>query len=419
MLEEIYQIFQESLGINTDSRTIQPQQIFLALKGENFNGNHYAKQAIAAGAIAAIVDEEVDGENIYRVENSLKFLQELAHFHRQQLDIPVIGLTGSNGKTTTKELIATALSPKFKVAFTQGNLNNHIGVPLTLLSIQKSHEMAVIEMGANHPEEIATLTRIAAPTHGYITNFGKAHLEGFGNLEGVIAAKSELYDFLRINKAFAFVNADDAIQIQRTKNIKNLKFGFENPEVDYFFKPLKNSENATIEFRETEINSHLTGHYNAINIAAAVSIALHFGVNLNSIKKAIENYWPQLNRSQIVKKEQLTIIMDSYNANPTSMEVALKNLASKSGKRIAILGDMFELGRHAKSEHQKITDLAESLDLDEIFLLGENFSQIQTQQSKKFKSVNEFKNYLKENPLPPATILVKGSRGMTLEKIKF
>lgn len=419
MLEKIYKLFQQSSGINTDSRTIQSQQIFLALKGDNFNGNHYAKQAIEAGALAAIVDEEVIGENIYQVKDVLSFLQNLAYFHRQQLDIPVVGLTGSNGKTTTKELIATALSPKYKVAFTQGNLNNHIGVPLTLLSIQKSHEIAVIEMGANHPKEIAMLSHLAVPTHGYITNFGKAHLEGFGSLSGVIAAKSELYDFLRFSKGFAFVNADDSVQIQRTQEIKNIKFGFNTDEVDYFFKPLENAENAAIKFQNTEIYSHLTGHYNAVNIAAAVSIALHFGVELEVIKTAIENYQPQLNRSQIIRKNDLAIIMDSYNANPTSMEAALKNLETKSGSKIAILGDMFELGKYTDTEHQKIADLAESLNLDEVFLLGNNFNKAKTYRAKKFKFLNDFQNYIEENPFSKATILVKGSRGMALEKIEF
>lgn len=421
MLEKIYQIFKKSTGVNTDTRTIQKGEIFIALKGDNFNGNLYAKKALEKGAIAAIIDEDIDAKdtNIFRVENSLDFLQKLAQYHRLKLNIPIIGLTGSNGKTTTKELIANSLATKYKTAYTQGNLNNHIGVPLTLLSVNQSHEIAVIEMGANHPKEIETLCKIAIPTHGYITNFGKAHLEGFGSIEGVIKTKSELYESLLSNNGIAFVNADDKIQIEKTKELKKIKFGFNQKNVDYSFGIIENKKTASLLFDKTEIQSQLTGQYNAINIAAAVSISLFFDIEINKIKQAIESYIPKLNRSQIVKRNNVTYILDAYNANPTSMEASLKNLANQKGTKIAVLGDMFELGEYSHTEHQKIANLAESLRIDKIFLIGKNFYEIDSDIAQKFASSDSFQSFINENRITEGTILIKGSRGMALEKLNF
>ncbi|MRJ10429.1 UDP-N-acetylmuramoyl-tripeptide--D-alanyl-D-alanine ligase [Ornithobacterium rhinotracheale] len=419
--EEFYHRFKDGLKVSTDTRKIEKGDIFIALKGENFNGNAYAEKAIEQGAVAAIVDEaafENMAKNIFLVENSLKFLQDLAHFHRKELGIKIISLTGSNGKTTTKELIAQALGAKFNVAFTQGNLNNHIGVPLTLLSLKKSHDLAVVEMGANHPREIAQLCEIAAPNFGYITNFGKAHLEGFGSEEGVVKAKSELYDFLRSHKGKAFINRDDAKQIKQTEGMETISFAFEN-EADYQYERILKEGKAGIEASDVVIQSNLVGNYNQNNIAAAATIARYFGVKLPEIKQAIEAYTPTINRSQTIEQNGKKIIMDAYNANPSSMEVALKHFSYYDGTKAVVLGDMFELGAFSDEEHQKVAQLAKDLNFDEIFLIGENFSANTSVELAvlTFKTKEKFLAFIRENPVQSQSILIKGSRGMQLEKI--
>lgn len=420
IINDFYNIFLQSTGICTDTRKLEKGNFYIALKGENFNGNKFAKSAIDNGAIAAFVDEkeyENSDNQIFFVENGLTFLQNLAQHHRRKLNIPIISLTGSNGKTTTKELIANCLAQKFNVAFTQGNLNNHIGVPLTLLSINSTHDIAVVEMGANHQKEIEQLCAIAEPDFGYINNFGKAHLEGFGGFEGVIKGKSEMYDYLRNNNKIAFVNLDDKIQKEKSKDIEKITFSFDS-NADYLFQ--RNSKNgyANIIYNQYELNSHLSGVYNENNIAAATTIALHFGISIQEIQKALDLYIPKINRSQEIEKSGFNILLDAYNANPSSMDAALKNFYNKPNSKTVILGDMFELGDSSASEHQQIADLAESLKFEEIYLIGKNFFNTNTSDNiKKFEDRESFITYLESHSINTKNILIKGSRGMALEKI--
>ncbi|MXV39028.1 UDP-N-acetylmuramoyl-tripeptide--D-alanyl-D-alanine ligase [Flavobacteriaceae bacterium Ap0902] len=419
-LEKLYNLFLKSTGVCTDTRQLKKGNLYIALKGDHFDGNKFAQSAIEKGAIAAIVDEENDAiktSKIYLVEDGLVFLQLLAQHHRRQLKTPIISLTGSNGKTTTKELIATCLSQKFTVAYTQGNLNNHIGVPLTLLKITKEHDFAIVEMGANHQKEIELLCAIAEPDYGYITNFGKAHLEGFGGFEGVVKGKSELYDYLRAHNKTAIVNLDDPIQIEKSEGLDQITFGFDT-EAQYNFKQNSKHGYAGISYHGKELESHLSGAYNETNIAAAVTIALYFGIEIEKIQKGLSQYIPKINRSQEIEKSGFLILLDAYNANPSSMEVALSNFSQKSGTKTAILGDMFELGISSAKEHQRISDLAASLNFEQIFLIGENFHHVQAPSSiLKFKTREDYIKYLKNNPPKTENILIKGSRGMALEKI--
>ena len=420
-VKEFYPLFLKSTGVCTDTRKVEKGNVFIALKGDNFNGNEYASQALKGGAMAAIVDEAEFAkpeENIYLVEDGLNFLQNLAQYHRLQLDIPFIGLTGSNGKTTTKELIATCLEPKYKVAYTQGNLNNHIGVPLTILSIDPSHEIGVIEMGANHMGEIADLCEIAQPDFGYITNFGKAHIEGFGSKEGVIKAKSELYQFLGKTNGTAFINVDDPIQLEKSTDLKTIRFGFEQ-NATYNFNRISENGLAAIQYKDSSLQTHLSGNYNEPNIAAAASIALHFGVSVLEIQKALTSYHPNLNRSQEIEKNGRKILLDAYNANPTSMEAALRNFATLDGSKAVLLGDMFELGDISAQEHHQIAKLATELRFDNIILIGHEFQQVKLVHPNihQFPNRDVFMEHIKQHKIETDRILIKGSRGMALEKV--
>lgn len=423
-MKKIYSLFLQCESISTDTRSIPKNSMFFALKGNNFNGNEFAEQAIRKGAKYAIVDEpqyDRPDEGIFCVNNCFETLQNLANYHRKQLKTPIISLTGSNGKTTTKELIAKVLQKKYKLIATSGNLNNHIGVPLTLLAIKNEHELAIVEMGANHLKEIEFLCNIAEPDYGYVTNFGKAHLEGFGGINGVIQAKSELYNYLEKNNKIAFVNDQDEKQIERTKNLKTIKFGT-HANADYTFKYLKNrnAKCPPIQYNSTLIQSELIGEYNLSNVAAAIAIGLYFGVDLQDIKSAIEAYTSGENRSQLVNKNNYKIILDAYNANPSSMELALKNFAAIDGEKAVVLGDMFELGEASKVEHQTIADLAYELKFDEIYLIGEAFNGIQLKEhfnTKVFKTRDEAIIHWAKKPILSKNILIKGSRGMQLEKI--
>ena len=412
-IEQLHKLYSEHFLVDTDTRKIRKNTIFFALKGENFNGNKFALESLKIGAKKAIVDEKeyANNPNIILVDNVLQTLQELANYHRKQLKIPIIALTGSNGKTTTKELINAVLSQKFKTTATFGNLNNHIGVPLTLLSMDKNTEIGIVEMGANHTKEIAFLSNIAEPDFGYITNFGKAHLEGFGSLQGVINAKSELYQYLLNNNKTVFVNPDDEIQVEKTQKINRVFFNTDEIqflEVNPFVK---------LQFKNTPIQSNLIGKYNDPNITAAITIGHYFKVHDEAIKKAIENYFPQNNRSQIIQSKENKIILDAYNANPTSMEVALESFAFlKANSKTVILGDMFELGKNSLQEHQTIADLAFKLNFDAVYFVGENFYQIKA-KSHQFKTFDDLKNFLITNPPKEQTILIKGSRGMSLERL--
>ncbi|MBU3010317.1 UDP-N-acetylmuramoyl-tripeptide--D-alanyl-D-alanine ligase [Polaribacter vadi] len=412
-ISTLYQIYSEHFLVDTDTRNIRENTLFFALKGDNFNGNQFAEKALTLGANYAIVDEieYKTQENIILVDDVLKTLQKLANYHRVQLNIPVIGLTGSNGKTTTKELINTVLNRKYNTLATKGNLNNHIGVPLTLLSITPEHELAIVEMGANHQKEIEFLCTICEPDLGYITNFGKAHLEGFGSIEGVIKGKSELYTYLQENNKMALVNPEDEIQVQKTKNIASLFF----PKNDLKF--IDANPFVKLSYNNTIIESNLIGKYNYTNIAAAITIAEYFKVYKSEVKEAIESYTPTNNRSQIIKTKTNKIILDAYNANPSSMKVALENFASlKDENKVIILGDMFELGSDSLKEHQNIVDLSSALDINNQFFIGENFLQTSATH-QQFKTFEDFKFYLKNNPLENQSILIKGSRGMRLERV--
>ena len=391
----LYNLYQQHFLVDTDTRNIRKNTIFFALKGDNFNGNTFAEQALKLGASYAVVDEKEfqTNDRILLVADVLKALQELANFHRKQLQIPIIGLTGSNGKTTTKELIHVVLSKKFNTIATKGNLNNHIGVPLTLLSMTDKTELGIVEMGANHQKEIEFLCTICEPDFGYITNFGKAHLEGFGGLEGVIKGKSELYTFLKTNQKTAFVNADDAIQVKKTKEIKSVSFTTEAIkflEVNPFVK---------LSYRNTTIQSNLIGKYNFTNIAAAITMGTYFKISETAMKEAIESYVPTNNRSQILTTKHNTVILDAYNANPSSMQVALENFDTlKAPSKVVILGDMFELGKESAHEHQAIVDLATAFNFDETYFVGENFNIAKTNKPQ-FKTYQAFEEFLKKNPL--------------------
>lgn len=393
--------------------------MFFALKGENFNGNTYAKKALENGAKYAVIDdiEFNTPPKTILVNNVLETLQQLATFHRNYLKTPIIALTGSNGKTTTKELINVVLSKKYKTIATVGNLNNHIGVPLTLLSMTNDTDIGIVEMGANHQKEIEFLCNIAKPDFGLITNYGKAHLEGFGGVQGIIKGKSEMYDYLIANNKTAFVNANDAIQVQKTIDIKRITFGDSNEDVNIKF--IDATPFVKLQYSNLEINSQLIGDYNFTNIAIAIAIGNYFKVEDQAIKTAIESYIPSNNRSQIIQKDTNKIILDAYNANPTSMQAALINFEKQSGDKLAILGDMFELGKEAKEEHQSIADLAASLNINQIIFIGENFyeSKIDSDKVTQYKSFDNFKNNFGLSQIKNSILLIKGSRGMALERV--
>ena len=420
-IEDLYKIFTKSSGVVTDSRKINKNCIFFSLKGANFNGNEFAKSAIENGAMCAIVDEKKyfhDKKNYIYVEDCLDTLQKLANFHRNKIDAKIIGITGSNGKTTSKELINSVLKTEFITFCTKGNLNNHIGVPLSLLEISNETEFAIIEMGANHIGEIKLLSKIAEPNYGYITNFGKAHLEGFGSEEGVIKGKSELYDFLISGSGFIFYNSDDEKQNNILSEYNN-KFGFSQRESDFNYTVISDNPNIILNVKNTTIESTLFGSYNIQNIVSAVSIGYYFGISIEKIKVGISNYISSNNRSQIVKKSSNKIILDAYNANPTSMTLAIQSFNKSDLKnKILILGDMYELGKEEDKFHQEIIDYCESLVIDRVFLIGEIFSK--TSFTEKFISCKNYKELLDNKDFKNiinSNILIKGSRGMQLEKI--
>ncbi|OEK07897.1 UDP-N-acetylmuramoyl-tripeptide--D-alanyl-D-alanine ligase [Flavivirga aquatica] len=421
-IEQLHQLFLQCNLISTDTRKIQENDMFFALKGSNFNGNTYAQLALNNGAKYAIIDEQeydTSAQTIL-VDNVLETLQKLASFHRIYLNTTIIALTGSNGKTTTKELINAVLSQKYNTIATIGNLNNHIGVPLTLLSMTRTTEIGIVEMGANHQKEIEFLCNIAQPDYGYITNFGKAHLEGFGGIKGVIKGKSEMYDYLITNNKMIFVNANDTIQIEKTKSVNNFSFGNHSAKLaDIQIDYINSNPFVYSSFNSLKIKSQLIGDYNFNNIAAAIAIGNYFKIPKEHIKAAIENYTPTNNRSQIIKKDSNRIILDAYNANPTSMSAALLNFEKQSGHKIAILGDMFELGNEAKLEHQNISDLAISLKIDKILFIGENFyhTLINSDKASQYKTFEDFKNHFKISKIENTTLLIKGSRGMALERL--
>ena len=420
-IEELYKQFKACTSVSTDTRKLVKDCMYFALKGDNFDGNKFVDKAFEGGAKYCIVDNEnaVINENCILVNNSLISLQELAKFHRNEIGIKIISLTGSNGKTTTKELINAVLASEYKVKATVGNLNNHIGVPLTLLSFSESLDFGIVEMGANHKKEIEFLCNIAQPDYGLITNFGKAHLEGFGSEEGIIEGKSELYKFLKANNKTAFINTDDNKQIQQINDYpKIITFGTTSTN-NHTIKFKEANPYVILSFNDTQINSQLIGDYNYGNIAVAVAIGQHFEVSSQNIKQAIESYRPNNNRSEIIKKGNTKIILDAYNANPTSMLAALKNFKQlPNGNKYLFLGDMFELGDSAKKEHQAIVNFIEENFSNNVHLVGKNFFETNTKDSiNKFSTFEELKPILPALDLSNSYLLIKGSRGMALERI--
>jgi UDP-N-acetylmuramoyl-tripeptide--D-alanyl-D-alanine ligase len=423
-IESLYSLYLENPIVTTDSRNCPKNSIFIALKGENFNGNSFASQALDLGCSYAVVDEPeaVTDERILLVENCLKTLQELAAHHRKQCGIPVIGITGTNGKTTTKELIASVLTKKYKVLYTLGNLNNHIGVPLTLLRLNAGHELAVVEMGANHPGEIKELVEIADPDYGLITNVGKAHLEGFGSFEGVIRTKGELYDYLRTKGGKIFINMDNPYLRSIAKGVEHIKYattaGYELWGETLSCSPfLKLRWFNNYEKNGHEAKTNLIGSYNLENVLAAVCVGKTFQVSDEDIRSALEEYVPSNNRSQLKQTERNTLIIDAYNANPTSMAAAIRNFQQYDAPHKAvILGSMKELGAQSEEEHKRLAlHIAES-NFDRVFLIGQEFQQSGTDYPI-FEHSEDFTRFLGEQPLEGYVILIKGSRGNQLEKV--
>ena len=415
-IETLHEHFLKCESVCTDTRKISKHCMFFALKGENFNGNKFAENAIIEGAAFAIIDEpeyKINDQYII-VDDVLSALQNLALFHRKYLNIPIISLTGSNGKTTTKELINAVLSQIYKTTATKGNLNNHIGVPLTLLTMNSITEIGIVEMGANHQKEIEFLSHIALPDYGLITNFGKAHLEGFGGFEGVIKGKTELYNHLKANQKIIFVNQNDELQLKQAGEYDHTEiFGFQT-------KLLDSQPYIALSYKNQIIKTHLTGSYNYNNVCVAIAIGKHFNVPTTAIIEGIESYIPNNNRSQILEQNGHQIILDAYNANPSSMMAALSNFDQLNNEhKVVILGDMFELGKTAPEEHQQISDFASNLKLKNVIFIGENFYNIQSksQDSYYFKSFEDFNNEFGSFNFKNQLFLIKGSRGMALERV--
>lgn len=445
-IEEIYELYTQTAGVCTDTRNILPDGMFFALKGETFNGNAFAVAAIRGGAAFAVVDEPeveaADQEHIILVEDVLVTLQQMARYHRKQFRIPVVALTGTNGKTTTKELIAACLSKKYNVVATQGNLNNHIGVPLTLLRLNSETQAAVIEMGASNPGEIDTLVKLVCPSFGLVTNVGKAHLQGFGSLEGVMATKGELYDNLNEHRKIAFVNVDNPLLVKmavQRPRMQTVPYGVKNDcagiVVDEGGSPFLSlvipnpcftdvNENGAPEW--LTIRTNLIGAYNADNVLAAMCISSYLDVDTNDAIAAIAEYVPSNNRSQLTKTERNSLIVDAYNANPTSMRASIENFAALNmpGK-VLMLGDMLELGADSVQEHKGILKLAAECKFEQVYLVGKEFAaacaQLQGElpgfEATLFEDSLQLQQHLKEKPLSGCSVLIKGSRGKRLERV--
>lgn len=430
-IEELYKKFlAANQAISTDTRKLEKGVIFFALKGANFNANEFAANAIKAGCSLAVIDEVkyATDPKIVLVEDVLKSLQQLASYHRTHYKIPVLAITGSNGKTTHKELINAAVSQKYKTLATEGNLNNHIGVPLTLLKLNKEHEFAIIEMGANHKGEIAELCSIADPDFGLITNIGSAHLEGFGGIEGVKSGKSELYKYIKSKSGKCFVNGDDNTLYE---------LAFENDKITYGAKKLYDvigkdcTTTETVSLKYTtrygekdwnklpKIDTQIVGSYNFINCLAAVCVGHYFKVEDEQIREALANYAFTMNRSQLVKTTKNTILLDAYNANPSSMRAAIDNFKNyKSDHKLVLLGDMFELGEYSSEEHKKLVELLKESQIKEAILVGDEFFKLKETGFTQFRTTNECKDYLQSKGVEGHTILIKGSRGMKMEVLQ-
>lgn len=421
--ERLYRIFKEHPHVQTDTRALAKGQLFFALKGPNFNGNEFARRALELGAVAVVVDEDtgIKDEKIIQVEDVLTALQLLALHHRKQFSIPFIAITGSNGKTTTKELVHEVLSSTYKTYTTKGNLNNHIGVPLTILSIKDDAEMAVIEMGANHQKEIEGYCKIALPTHGIINNCGKAHLEGFGGIEGIRKGKGELFDFLGLSQGMAIVNSDLDYLLDMSKNIDNVLY-YGNSLGNFKTSIIKSAPFLLVEVENKTwgsnmIQTQLVGSYNKPNVEAAIAVGIEFGISIEKIKSAIEAYHPDNARSQMVTRGSNKIILDAYNANPSSMQVAIENFADQpSNNKYLFLGAMMELGDYSIKEHERLVEILVEKGLTNTLLVGGDFGKI-IHPFMYFDTAELASNWLKENLPENALILVKGSRSTKMEKI--
>ncbi|HNK75618.1 MAG TPA: UDP-N-acetylmuramoyl-tripeptide--D-alanyl-D-alanine ligase [Chitinophagales bacterium] len=423
-IQELYKLFLQANGITTDTRKIEKNQIYFALKGEQFNGNSFAEKSIELGASYAVIDEEQYAINEYciLVDDVLATLQQLANYHLHQVKPKaVIAITGSNGKTTTKELVHAVLETSFRTHYTKGNLNNHIGIPLTLLEMKADTEIAVIEMGANHQQEITNYCAYVEPTHGIITNCGKAHMEGFGGIEGIQRGKGELYDYIKSTKGTIFVNGDDAILLKMatTRDISSVITYGNNKDNKYHSIIEIDNPFLRLNFEGTIINSNLFGSYNYSNIMCAIAVGKYFDIENQKIKFAIEQYHSTNARSQVIKKDGYELILDAYNANPTSMQHALESFTKATSKnKIVILGDMFELGEYTAEEHQKIANLATALHFDKIILVGKAFHATHTIDAVlKFTNALEAQQWFRQQSFSDASILLKGSRSMKMEKV--
>lgn len=420
-IKNIHNLFLKCNSVSIDTRKIEENSMFFAIKGDRFDANTFAEEALKKGASFVIIDNNdyfVDERTIV-VKNTLETLQELSKFHRKFLKLPIVALTGSNGKTTTKELINVVLSKKYNTKATVGNLNNHIGVPLTLLSFKPETEIGIVEMGANHQKEIEFLCDIAQPDFGYITNFGKAHLEGFGGTEGVIKGKSEMYNFLSEHNKFVFVNLDDAIQKEKTENNLRITFSQTDKNASVFINAITANPFVEIDYNGIKVKSNLIGLYNANNINAAITIGRYFKISDTEIKEAVESYVPENNRSQMLLKNSNEIILDAYNANPSSMEVAIKNfLQLDKENKIAILGDMFELGEESFQEHQNIVALLKEETDVKTYFIGSHFyaNKIESNYLFFYETFDAFATFFNEEKIQNKMILIKGSRGMALER---
>lgn len=422
VVQDLYNIYIQCSNVVIDTRKIVAGSFFIAIKGERFDANQFAAEALELGAKFVLIDNKdyyIDDRTVL-VDNCLVALQSLAKYHRRVLKTPMIALTGSNGKTTTKELINCVLSTKFKTLATIGNLNNHIGVPLTLLRLKKDHELAIIEMGANHQKEIKFLCELAAPDFGYITNFGKAHLEGFGGVEGVIKGKSEMYDFLKENNKKIFINSDDSKQMERAAGGDLITFSSVNDNATYKFSNPKANPLVEFSFRDVLFSSQLTGIYNSTNIMVAVAIGCYFNIDLESIKSAINTYYPDNNRSQFISVKSNKILLDAYNANPSSMIAAVGHFIDNyKDNTLLILGDMFELGDETFKEHQYIVDCVLKSEV-KCFFIGKAFYEcrFETQTINFFEEFSDFAAFLVSCKIENSSILIKGSRGMALERVE-
>ena len=420
-IEKIYELFKTAYTVTTDSRTITPGCVFVALKGEHFDGNDFALKVAEEGVAACVIADRKDlpqHDRLFIVEDSLKTLQELANHHRKKLGTPIIGITGTNGKTTTKELVSAVLSKKYDIIFTQGNFNNQLGVPLTLLRIKPETELAVVEMGASHPGDINELTGIGEPNYGIITNIGRAHLRDFGGYEGVVKTKNEMYQYIAAHNGLLFVNKDNELLMNLADNINKVTYGTcENADIQG--KMISANPYLSVEWNGHKICTQLVGDYNFENVMAAICVGRYFKVDENDIVEALSSYHPTNNRSQVIETSRNRVVMDAYNANPTSMSFSIKNFRNIcKDDNLLILGDMRELGNESEQEHKTIIELLHELKFKNVYLVGSEFSKCSENSGYvTFNDVEELAQYLLQHPVSSHDILVKGSNGVHLNKI--